>query len=245
MPEENNDPQELTSETPVVERDQEKRRIKPVIEEISSSIPAMDEVKEERVDEISPVVEKSEEVVQKEEPQKEVAQETQPIRESDSDSKSDLKLFVVISVVTAVIVAALAGGIYVYLTGTNNSNPEPTPTPVSEVLPESSPEASLEESPAPDMKLSEYKVQILNGSGKIGEAGKAKTLVEKAGFKVGNTGNAESFDFTDTVIQVKTSVSPSVLDKVKEALTSTYSVESGEKLDSDSDYDIVITIGSK
>lgn len=245
MPEDNLEPQELVSETPVeTENAQEgKRRIKPVIEEISSSIPAMDDGEKatEKDSEVPPTEAKAEEP--KEEEKKPKIHE--PVEEPPVHHKSDLKLFVVIAVVTAVIVAALAGGIYVYLTGTTSLVEAPTPTPEEQVMVEQSPEASPESSPSAAMKMTDYKVQILNGSGKIGEAGKAKTLVEKEGFTVSNTGNAKSFDFTTTTIEAKSDVPEEVLTTLEKSLSSTYSVEIGDNLSASNSYDIIVTIGSK
>lgn len=245
MPDPNQEPQDIEKEVPQLENDptDEKRRIKPVIEEVSSDIPAMkEEESPEAVEEPTEALVEAEVKHEEEHHHHSTHEEVQHFQKEES--KSDVKLFVIIAVITAVVVAALAGGIYVYLTGTKNLNPKVKSTPEPTAMVESTPEASLESSPS-TMKLSEYKVQILNGSGKIGEAGRAKTLIEKAGFKVGNTGNAETFDFTDTIIQVKSSVSSDVLEKLKDSLSSTYSVKTGDKLDSDSDFDIIVTVGSK
>lgn len=253
MPEDNQEPQEVFEETPTVENAQEgKRRIKPVIEEISSNIPAMSD--EEKAEDPKVETNGGEEIDSKSEDKKEMVEvekekekvPDQPVEtHSDNEQKTDLKLFVVIAVVTAVIVAALAGGIYVYLTGTSNITGAPTSAPKEQAIVESTPEPSPEGSPSAAMKVADYKVQILNGSGKIGEAGKAKTLIGKDEFVVSNTGNAESFDFTDTIIQAKSSVPEEVLTALEKSLSSTYSVKIGDNLSTSSSYDIIVTIGSK
>lgn len=257
MPDPNEEIKDIEGEALQVDAQpsEEKRRIKPVIEEVASDTPEVMELEEDESleesqnDEVRPS-----ENLQGESHHEEAhhnhehEHETEPSvghSHNHEESKSDIKLFVLIAVITAVVVAALAGGIYVYLTGTQNSGMEVLQTPEPTANLEASPEPTPESSPSSTLKLSEYKVQILNGSGKIGEAGKAKTLVEKAGFKVGNTGNAETFDFTDTIIQVKSSVSSEVVDKLKDSMSSTYSVKVGDKLDSDSEFDIVVTVGSK
>lgn len=251
MPEDNKEEvKDIAEQAPQVEAhaSEEKRRIKPVIEEVVGDTPGEVEPVEthEHKEETSEpeAVEHNHDHRQNHDHEEVHVHETKPeyVRE---ESKSDIKLFVMVAVITALVVAALAGGIYVYLTGTKESGVAPSPTPEVNVITESSPEASPESSSSANMKLSEYQVQVLNGSGKIGEAGKAKALLEESGFKVKTTGNAASFDFTDTIIQVKNSVSEEVLDMVKESLSSAYSVKTGDILDSDSDYDIVVTIGSK
>src|SRR5437762_3009918 len=77
--------------------------------------------------------------------------------------------FLLITLLSAGLVVALAGGVYVYLKGVNKISdevseaaPEATATPI-EPIP--SPTA------APKVDLSTYKVSVLNGSGKIGAAG--------------------------------------------------------------------------
>lgn len=158
--------------------------------------------------------------------------------------KSSFKLIFLTALVTAVVVALLAGGIYVYLTGTNRipkvETPQPSPTPT--IVPSPSPTIAPETEE--EIDLTSFSLSILNGSGKIGEAGRARGLLEKAGFEVENVGNASRFDFKETLIQVKDEVPQTVVESLKKALAETYEVEVGEILEVDSAYDIVITVGS-
>lgn len=151
----------------------------------------------------------------------------------------------------AFLAVALAGGVYVYMTGVGNSEVIVSPTPIATLEPEvtSSPEATSSAnpsaSPSAEIDLSKYKVSILNGTGKIGEANKAKALLEKEGFKVTSTGNAASFDIEETTIEAKPTVPAEVIDAASDALKSTYTVISGDALKSTNTYDLVITLGSK
>ncbi|MEK7497457.1 MAG: LytR C-terminal domain-containing protein [Patescibacteria group bacterium] len=239
MPEEENKVEDIEGKTPVEEvNDEGKKRIKPVIEEV---VPGNAEAKESTPEIIKEHEEHHEhhEHFEHHEP---VQVEAPPI--NLEESKSDIKLFIFVAIITALVVAALAGGIYVYLNGINNLNnpaPSPTATPIVEETSVPSPTASS----AAEVKLSTYKVQILNGSGKIGEANKAKALLEKAGFEIKSTANAATFDFTDTIIESKSTVSETAVAAAKEALSKTYSVEIGDALPASSAYDIVITVGSK
>ena len=219
-------------------KEEHKRRIKPVIEELTE---AGDPIKSE-----TPIEAKSETETPEKPAYEKVSSESHSAEATRDfqESKSDIKLFVIVAIVTAVVVAALAGGIYVYITGTRNLS-QATPSAEPTLSPVVFPEATPTSSPSAALKLSDYKVQILNGSGKIGEANKAKGLLQKAGFKVTDTGNASNFNFTDSVIQTKESVPSDVLDKAKSAISETYSVKVGDNLDSDSVFDIVITVGSK
>lgn len=164
------------------------------------------------------------------------------------ESGSRWGLFLIVLVI-AFSVVVFAGGLYVYFNGIGNLRGKATPTLEASAVPVESPSTSSGPIASPSATpkaavLSSYKVSILNGSGKIGVASKARAMVEKAGFKVTNVGNAASFDFTNTVIQAKDSVPESVVLELKTALTSGYTVEIGDPLASGT-YDLVITVGSK
>ncbi|KKS21999.1 MAG: hypothetical protein UU78_C0025G0009, partial [Candidatus Roizmanbacteria bacterium GW2011_GWC2_41_7] len=69
-------------------------------------------------------------------------------------------------------------------------------------------------------------------------------LLETEGFEQFDTGNADSFDFTDTEARMKEEVPASVFTSIMESLED-YTVVEGDVLDEDADYDIVITVGQK
>ncbi len=200
-------------------------------------------VVEEVKDEPEPEIQKSEP-----EPEEVVAKEPELIEEPPEEKPQkgySTKAVVLVAVITALLVGALAGGIYVYMNGisqleTSEEETESLPTPTATAAPEATPTAS----PEGEVDLSEFKVSVLNGSGKIGEATKVKNLLTKAGFTVGSTGNAKTFDFTDTVIETKEDVPQSAIDTIKEALAD-YSLEVGEALTASNSFDIVVTVGSK
>lgn len=153
--------------------------------------------------------------------------------------------FLGIMIGVAFLIAFAMGGVYTYISGTNSQTATPSPTPAEEIIPiEPTPVVSPTPSASP-IPLNKYTVSVLNGSGKIGEAGKVKTILEKAGFKVSYTGNAESFDLDETTIQVKDTVTADAVKKLEDSLKSTYEVTVGEALDAKSKYDIIITVGSQ
>ena len=55
----------------------------------------------------------------------------------------------------------------------------------------------------------------------------------------------ECFDFEETEISVKSGVPANVVAKLKETLSSEYTVKIGENLPDTSSYDIVVTVGAK
>lgn len=245
MPEEEKKLEDIEGAVPVEEVSGDgKKRIKPVIEEVvSGDAPKKDE-SPEVVAEGDVVHEHHHEHGEHHDHHDHKPAEEAPAALAVEESKSDVKLFVLVAVITALVVAALAGGIYVYLNGINKLS-TPTPTPSETPIIMETPEPTATASPAAEVKLSTYKVQILNGSGKIGEANKAKALLEKEGFVVGSTANAASFDFTDTIIKAKATVAESVVNTAKDALSKTYSVKIGDTLPASSAYDIVVTVGSE
>lgn len=163
-------------------------------------------------------------------------------RDTPPSRGPNMKLIFLVTIVTALIVGFIAGGVYVYVSGvSSNTVAESSPTPSSmpvETTPTSKP------SPTPTVVPSSYKVSVLNGSGVIGAAGKVKASLETSGFKVTGTGNAASYNFKNTVLQVKSSVSAATVELVKKALND-YVVEDGETLPVSSTFDIVITAGKE
>lgn len=113
---------------------------------------------------------------------------------------------------------------------------EPTPTPTEVLTP--SPTA------APEVKLSEYKLQVLNGSGVSGVAAKIKKEMEDLGFTGVAVGNAGKSNYKDTEIQLKSGTPKAVYDKIAGTLTE-YTATEGATLQETAKYDIVIIVGAK
>lgn len=137
------------------------------------------------------------------------------------------------------LLGAILGGIVFYQRGVNRGeevNPPPTATPTFSTTPSASPSASTD--------LSKYTIHIFNGSGIPGEAGKAKTLLTTAGFKVGSTGNAATYDYTKTIIKAKNTVDASYVAALSSALEKTYVVDAAQTLASSSADTVQIVIGS-
>ncbi len=215
-------------------QDKEKR-IRQVIEEVIPDTPANPQ-------------EKAKEVL------KELDRLNAKTKRPKKEKQTSLKLIFLITVITALIVGFVSGGVYVYFSGvTNLQKPNAVPTSTPSLIPEPTPTPSatagptVSPSPKPTEKidLTAYKVSVLNGSGKIGGAGKVSDLLKKEGFTVTNIANAARYDYTDTIVQVTEEVPGSVVDLIKKALSDNYSVKIGDKLGSTSKYEIVITVGSK
>lgn len=114
--------------------------------------------------------------------------------------------------------------------------PSPTFTPTPTVV--------LEADPSEKLK-SEAKIQVLNGTGVKGQAGKAAEIFEELGFENVKTGNADDQDEsnTTTTVAFSSKIPEGVQKKVIKELEKTFAkVLVKDPIDS-SDFDIVLTTG--
>jgi len=148
---------------------------------------------------------------------------------------------VVLIVVILLILGAIVGGFFYYRQSVSEPIQEPVPTPS---VPTVSPTALPIK-----VDLKTLSVNVLNGSGITGEAGRVKALLTKEeGFAADKvtTGNDTSSDHKETSVQLKKDTSETVFESIKEMLGETYDViKSEEALEEDSKYDVVITVGAK
>ena len=138
------------------------------------------------------------------------------------------------------IAFAIVSGLLIYIEGASKSNQQgiiPTPTPII------AQEQSL--TPTPEIDVSKYKIEVLNGSGISGEASKAKQLLEEEKFTVSSIGNADTVNYQKTIIQVKKTVSKEFLDKLKGFIDKSYVLNDTEELDESGEPDVIIIVGSK
>lgn len=121
-----------------------------------------------------------------------------------------------------------------------------TPTQeVEQITVTETPETSV--TPAPTAKVTAKKsagpsIQVQNGSGEEGVAGKMKTALEDLGYDTIETANADNFDYKNVTIKAK-DASSSEATKIK-SLLKDYTVE-GEiaTLSDDSTFDIIVIVG--
>lgn len=137
------------------------------------------------------------------------------------------------------LLGALLGGVVFYQKGINKGEtqtPTPSETPVATATPTASPIAKAD--------LTKYPIKVENGSGIPGAAGDAKTLITKAGFKVSGTVNAATYDYTKTIIQVKSDVPQGFTDQLTQTLSGTYVVGTNVALPDSSTDEVVVIVGS-
>lgn len=182
---------------------------------------------------------KTPEVVEEKEKQPEVIVE---VEKHEDDPEKTNYLWIIIP--TALLVGTLVGGLITYFSGVSkldNAIVTPSPVAVEKEVVETIPTAS----PSSTIKRSEIKLQVLNGSGIAGLAGKAKTYLEDLGYLDVAVGNATKSDFTDSVVSVK-NTSKEFSEAVIADLSKNYSVaKETETLSTTSKYDFVITLGNK
>jgi len=133
----------------------------------------------------------------------------------------------------------------------------PTSTPVPEETPTPIPEKTVTPTPTPkptpvpqrvattagELKRQAISIQILNGSGVVGTAKKAADYLTGLFYTVSDTGNAESYDFEETVIKTKKEADLTLL---KGDLETQYEIGTASAtLSSTSAYDAVVIIGKK
>ena len=162
--------------------------------------------------------------------------------EEEAEGSSAVKKVVLVVLILAVLTGIVAGGVYFYKNSQKPSQPSSQAAkPI--VRPTNTPKPSPTSKPVDFGKLT---VSILNGSGKPGEAGKVEKMLSEIGFKETDTGNADSYDYTETKVQAKSEISDEVFAKLSEVLGNDYVLErSKSPLSEKSEYDVVITVGSK
>lgn len=132
---------------------------------------------------------------------------------------------------------ALLTGVFAYKQGVFKTAkiavPTATPTPV----------VTPEPTKAPD--LTKFEIEILNGSGVDGEAGRQRLSLTTEGFTVSSVGNADSSDYTDTIIRATAAVDKDFIAKLKSTLESSFTAVKEEVLSDDSPVPVTIILGTK
>lgn len=116
----------------------------------------------------------------------------------------------------------------------------------AEVTSTPAPTITVEPTKVVEINLSEYDIEILNGGEISGAAARLKTSLLSEGFAVISARNADSSDYTDTIISAKKNVNQAYLGKLKDSLKNKYRLGTDYKLSipETSEADVVITIGS-
>lgn len=100
------------------------------------------------------------------------------------------------------------------------------------------------QAPPPTINKQDYVIEVLNGTNVTGLAGKTKTFLTTEGYNVIATGNADSNNYDQTVIQIKAS-KEAILADLTSTLSERYSVIRGDNLAESNRFDIIIFVGRK
>ncbi len=152
-----------------------------------------------------------------------------------------------------VIVIFIVIGGFIFLSGSKQAgfqfqkfNPFAKGTSKSGVL--QSPTPSSVPSPDTSQKLSDKSqmaVEVINGTGKAGQAGKVKSMLENLGFSDIATENAQDPKNTITKVEFSNDIPSEVRSEVENELKGTFETVETEDLSSDSNFKIVITTGTE
>ncbi len=139
----------------------------------------------------------------KEEKQKDVVEglfrkDSTPVTPEITIHRENKRLPLGMWIIIVVVVAALVGGGLIWATGSAGSlgflsSAKPTPTPTQTPAPTAAPAVARED----------ITIQVLNGGGTPGAAGRMKTFLEEKGYTVSDTSNTEEYTYTTTDILAK------------------------------------------
>lgn len=221
----------------MAKRSQRVNQVVEVVEEPEKE-EALETIKED-AQEIEAVAEELEQHA--EEPQTttvedEVADLYQPeIAEVKSNGTSK-KLFVWAAIVVSV--ALLVGGGLIAVTRGSFSFPfvaQPSPTPTPTPSP----------TPAVTLNREDLKIEVLNGGGTPGAAGKMKTFLEEKGYTVTSVGNTDEYTYEQTQILVKAD-KEAYINLLTKDLESDYTVgSSAATLSDDESADAQVIVGKE
>jgi len=160
----------------------------------------------------------------------------------------DFKRWLFIVVIVVVCLGLVGGGVYVYTRAMKGkgsaliiSSVNTTPTPAPEVVEATpTPEEAVEE----ELDVTALSIQVQNGSGVTGAAGKVVALLEGLGYEDVKTGNADSYDYTETIIKIKED-KKNYLVRLEEDLGEKYTLGETETLVDTSAYDVVVILGKE
>lgn len=193
------------------------------------------------VEETTHVVESSDQLISSEERRLEAdvkqfvnLEESSPANNSQNPPKLIVFLTTVLFISGIVVFAFALKSSGISLNTGNSQSTTPTPSPA----PTTAPTAT----PVP-IKKSDLKINILNGSGKPGLAGIAKTYLESLGYQNITTGNADSYDYPNTTITFKNKSEAAT--QLKADLSQKYTVTESTTSSTSTDSDVEIVLGAK
>jgi len=193
-------------------------------------------------------------------------------RFSDSNSSLSNKKRIILVIVFLLLIGGLLFGASRLLVSNDSSDSEPTdttPTPTEYVFPTDTPTPTEEVDTTPTKKptvspttttksvtpttsaktttgnKSTLTIEVQNGSGTAGAASKMADTLKGLGYTVSGTKNADTYDYTSTEIQIKSSKS-SFLPTLKKDLEASYTIgNTSSSLSASTSADAVVIVGKE
>lgn len=154
-----------------------------------------------------------------------------------SNNPSPLRWLIIVMLVLATAGATAFGGYYL-LSKPNqitDTTDQVSPTPLI---------SPIVQPTAEPIDLTSLTIEIMNGSGVPGEAGKVASLLKNAGFGEAETGNADSYDYEETEVTVSEKVTTEATQLISKALEE-YELNPIEVSSGSAEFDINVVVGSK
>lgn len=165
---------------------------------------------------------------------------------NNSDNTSNKKIYIQLLLIGISLTFIIGSLIWFFM---NQEKPiSETPLPVETTI---SPTITETESPTPistpsaEVSIADYKMSILNGSGKAGVATQLSDVLKEKGYDVTNTGNADRNDYEKSEIRYKSSVPKDLKKTLDKDLENLYNFIIGDTLEDSDTSDIVIIVGKE
>jgi len=111
---------------------------------------------------------------------------------------------------------------------------------ISPMVPE-----TISVTPEKKLERKDLAIRVLNGSGIAGKAGEVAAELEKLGYQISETGNADTFDYQETVIKIKEE-KKDYLSLLTNDLKTLYTVRSEETfLNKEEEVDVIVIVGKE
>lgn len=150
----------------------------------------------------------------------------------------------VVSIIIIIIVLLGLTGFYLYKEKMKTIIPAKQQTTVVAVNPTGIPTpTSSDAGVSPSAIRSQYTIEILNGSGREGEAGKLREQLTAEGFVVDAVGNADDSEHLKTEIRYKKQIDKEYILLLDNYLETLYSTIRGEEVTPDNEADVIIVVG--
>lgn len=164
------------------------------------------------------------------------------VEDASQDQESKAPKGLIIVVVILVLLAVGVVGFVVYKSNAMSKQqiaavPTPTPGETESITPTDTPMATITDK-------SVVKIQVLNGSGIVGQAGQIATALEKDDFKTPDTGNFDGDKTKNTLVNYTTKVDKSLVDEVVTVLKKSFTSVDATVSSTLTDFDIQVITGT-